>query len=194
MTVLARIAGVVLPLSAFSFLAVSAAFADDISDAINEAQTHYKAGELSAAKQSLDLASQLIAQQTADALVTALPKPLPGWKADDPDTTAGGLFGFTGTQASRNYTNAKDDSIQVSIATDSPLLTQLATAFANPQLAGLMGKIVTIGSQRGIQTKDGEINMLIANRFVVDVTGGGTADDKLNYAKGVNLTALQTMK
>jgi hypothetical protein len=172
----------------------SQAFADDIGDAINEAQTHYKAGELSAAKQSLDLASQLIAQATADALVAALPKALAGWKAGDPDTTASGGFGIAVTQATKTYTNAKGDEISVAISADSPLLTQLVSTMSNPQLAGLLGKIVTVGTTKAIQTKDGEINMLVANRFVVDVTGGGTADDKLNYAKGVDLGVLSKMK
>jgi len=180
-------AGLALPLSA-------AANADEIGDAITAAGNAYKAGEFINAKQQLDVASQLIAQQTADALVAALPKPLMGWKAGNPDTTAGGAFGFTGTQASRSYTNAKGDSVDVAIATDSPLLTQLSTAMANPALAGLMGKLVTVGTQRAIQTKDGEVNMLVNNRYVVNVTGGGTADDKLNYAKGVDLTVLAKMK
>ena len=57
-----------------------------------------------------------------------------------------------------------------------------------------MGKLVTVGTQRAIQTKEGEINMLVNNRFVVNVTGGGTADDKLNYAKGVDLNVLAKMK
>jgi hypothetical protein len=194
MTFLATFARLALPLTALIAFSVSAALADEVGDAITAAQTAYKAGELSQAKQSLDIASQLIAQQTAEALVAALPKPLAGWKAGNPDTSAGGVFGFSGTQASRSYTNAKNESIDVSIATDSPLLTQLATAMANPALAGLMGKLVTVGTQRAIQTKEGEINMLVASRYVVNVTGGGTADDKLNYAKGIDLTVLAKMK
>jgi hypothetical protein len=99
------------------------------------------------------------------------------------------------TQASREYTNPKGDSVEVSIATDSPFLTQLASAMANPQLAGLMGKVVTIsGTQRGIQTKEGEIQILVNSRYVINVSGGGTADDKLNYAKSVDFTVLGKMK
>jgi hypothetical protein len=194
MAVFYRFARMALPLSAAVLFVTSVAQADDIGDAINDAQTHYKAGEMSAAKQSLDLASQLIAQQTADALTAALPKALAGWKAGDPDTTASGGFGFAITQATNNYTNAKGDEVQVAISADSPLLSQLVSAMSNPQLAGLMGKLVTVGSTRAIQTKDGEVNMLVANRFVIDVTGGGTADDKLNYAKGVDVGVLSKMK
>src|SRR5215212_5202589 len=180
---LMRLTRLALPLAATVVLSASLASADEIGDAITAAANAYKAGELTTAKQSLDLAAQLIAQQTAEALVAALPKALAGWKAGDPDTTTGGGFGFAVTQASRSYQNAKGDLVDVSIATDSPFLTQLASAMSNPQLAGLMGKVVTIsGNQRGIQTKEGEVNMLVANRYVINVSGGGTADDKLNYA------------
>jgi hypothetical protein len=190
-----RIARLALPVAATVFFSVSVAAADEIGDAINAAADAYKAGELATAKQSLDLASQLIAQQTAEALVAALPKPLAGWKAGEVDTSSGGAFGFSMTQASREYTNAKGDSIEVSIATDSPFLTQLASAMANPQLAGFMGKVVTIsGTQRGIQTKEGEIQVLVNSRYVINVSGGGTADDKLNFAKGVDFAVLSKMK
>jgi hypothetical protein len=194
MNALPRFLLVAVPLAVSALLSISAAHADEISDAIAAAAKSYQAGELGTAKQSLDLASQLIAQKNAEALVAALPKALAGWKAGDPDTQATGGFGFSVTQASRTYTNAKGDSIDVQIATDSPFLTQLMAAMANPQLAGLMGKVVTIGNQRAIQTKEGEVNMLINNRFVVTVTGGGTADDKLNYAKGVDFNVLAKMK
>ena len=82
------------PIAAVLALAATAVRADEISDAIAAAAQSYKAGELSAAKQSLDLASQLISQQNADRLIAALPKALPGWKAEGPDTSAGGGFGF----------------------------------------------------------------------------------------------------
>jgi hypothetical protein len=192
---LGRIARLALPAAASVLLSISIASADEIGDAITAAADAYKAGELATAKQSLDLASQLIAQQTADALVAALPKPLAGWKAGEADTSSGGAFGFSMTQASREYTNAKGDSVEVSIATDSPFLTQLAAAMANPQLAGFMGKMVTIsGTQRGIQTKEGEVQMLVNNRYVINVSGGGTADEKLNYAKSIDFGVLGKMK
>lgn len=42
------------------------ALADDISDAISDGQQSYEAGVLAGAKQSLDTALQLIAQQNAE--------------------------------------------------------------------------------------------------------------------------------
>src|SRR5690349_9495253 len=89
-----------LPVAAAAFLSVSSANADEIGDAITAATKAYAAGELSGAKQNLDLAAQLVSEKIAEALVAALPKPLAGWKADKPDTTAGGGFGIAVTQAS----------------------------------------------------------------------------------------------
>ncbi|MFM8606781.1 MAG: hypothetical protein ACKOBC_02320 [Hyphomicrobiales bacterium] len=43
---------------------VSASFADEISDAISEAQKSYQAGDLVSTKQALDTASQLLSQKT----------------------------------------------------------------------------------------------------------------------------------
>jgi hypothetical protein len=191
-----RFARFALPLTAAAFLSMQAslASADEIDEAIGNATKAYKAGELSGAKQALDLASQLVAQKVADALVAALPKALTGWKAGDADTTAGGGFGLAVTQASKSYTNAKGDSVEVTISSDSAFMGQLVAMLSNPQLAALMGKTVTIGTQRAIQTKEGEIQMLVNNRFVIQVSGGGTADDKLNYAKAIDFAVLGKMK
>jgi hypothetical protein len=189
-----RLARFALPFAAAAFLSVTPARADEIGDAITAATKAYQAGELSGAKQQLDLASQLISEKVAEALIAALPKPLMGWKAGTPDTTAGGGFGLAVTQASNSYTNAKGESVEVTISSDSAFLGQLVAMLSNPQLAALMGKTVTIGSQRAIQTKEGEVQMMVNNRFVIQVNGGGTADDKLNYAKAIDFNVLIKMK
>ena len=53
---------------AAAFIAASPvfAFADDITDAIDQARKAYQGGDLAGAKQSLDLASQLIGQKNAE--------------------------------------------------------------------------------------------------------------------------------
>ena len=60
----------------FTVAAVPARAADDILDAIDQARKAYQAGDLAGAKQSADLASQLIGQKNAETFVTLLPKPL----------------------------------------------------------------------------------------------------------------------
>src|ERR1043165_9332474 len=137
--------------------------ADEVMEAIDQARKAYQSGDLTNAKQSLDLASQLIGQKNAEAFAALLPNALPGWKAEKPQTTAIGASGFGASVASRNYQNAKGDNVEVQITGDSAMVAQIATFLSNPALAGAMGKLVRVGQQRGIQDNDGNIKMVIAN-------------------------------
>lgn len=170
------------------------ALADDIADAISEGQKAYQAGDLATAKQALDTASQLIAQKNAEGYTKALPKPLAGWTAEDTDTMASGMMALGGSVASRRYKKGDEIEIEVSISGDNAILTQQMAVFSNPQMAGLMGKLVPINGQKAIQTKEGDVTMMVANRFIINVNGSGTAEDKLAYAKAVDVGALTKMK
>jgi len=89
---------------------VPALAADDILDAIDAGRKAYQAGDMQNAKQSLDLASQLIGQKNAEAFAAMLPAPLPGWKAEKAQANAIGAAMFGGASAaSRSYTNDKGD-------------------------------------------------------------------------------------
>ena len=64
-------------------LAAPAAFAgDDVLAAIDQARKSYEAGNMTAAKQSLDLASQLVGQKNAESFAEMLPPPLSGATAE----------------------------------------------------------------------------------------------------------------
>lgn len=167
--------------------------ADDISDAIAEGQKAYQAGDYAAAKQALDTASQLIAQKNAEGFTKALPKPLSGWTAEEADSTASGMAALGGSVASRRYQKG-DIDIEVSITGDNAILTQQIAIFSNAQMAGLMGKLVPINGQKAIQTKEGDVTMMVANRFIINVNGSGTPEDKLAYAKAVDVGMLAKMK
>src|SRR5689334_9403974 len=145
-------------------LPAAALAADDILDAIDAGRKAYQAGDMQNAKQSLDLASQLIGQKNAEAFAALLPAALPGWKAEKVQTAAVGNVGFGASTASRTYTNNKGENVDVQITGDSAMVTQFATLLANPQIAGAMGKIVRVGSQRGIQNPEGDINMVISSK------------------------------
>jgi hypothetical protein len=174
-------------------LATSVALADDVTDAIDAARKAYQAGDLSGAKQSLDVASQLIGQKNAEAFAALLPNALPGWKAEKPQTTAIGASGFGASVASRNYQNAKGDNVEVQITGDSAMVAQIATFLNNPALAGAMGKLVRVGSQRGIQDNDGNIKMIVANKIMISVEGSADAASKLAYAQAVDIAKLSKL-
>ena len=171
--------------------ALSAVAADDILDAIDAARKAYTGGDTAGAKQSLDLASQLIAQKNAESFVALLPAALPGWKAEKAQANAvgGALLGGV-SSATRNYTNAKDESIEVSISGDNALLTQFAPMLNNPAMAAMMGKLIRVGSQRAIQNPDGDITMVVAKKFLINVQGSGDAASKLAYAQAIDFATL----
>jgi hypothetical protein len=178
------------------FLAASlpAFAADDILDAIDAARKSYQAGDMANAKQSIDTASQLIAQKNAEAFSALLPAPLSGWKAEKAQATAVGAAMFGGASAaSRTYTNAKGDTVEVSITGDSAMIMQFGPMLNNPALAGAMGKLVRVGDQRAIQTSDGDIMMLVANKILVHVQGSAEAPAKLSYAQAVDVAKLSKM-
>lgn len=175
-------------------LAMPAHAADDILDAIDGARKAYQAGDMGGAKQSLDLASQLIAQKNAEAFSALLPAPLSGWKAEKAQATAVGAAMFGGASAAtRNYTNAKGDNVEVSITGDSAMIMQFGPMLNNPALAGAMGKLVRVGDQRAIQTNEGDVMMLVANKFLVHVQGSADAAVKLSYAQAVDVAKLSKM-
>jgi hypothetical protein len=176
-------------------LAAQAALAaDDIIDAMEQARKAYESGDMADAKQQLDLASQLIGQKNAEGFLRLLPAALPGWTAEKAQTQAIGAVMFGGaSSASRSYANAKGERVDVSITGDSAMLTQFATMLNNPSLAGAMGKLVKVGGLRAIQNHEGDVIVVVGNKFVVNVQGSADAEVKLSYANAVDLAALSKM-
>jgi hypothetical protein len=169
------------------------AAADDVTDALDQARKAYQAGDFAAAKQSVDLASQLIGQKNAEGFAALLPAALSGWTAGKVETTALGNMALGITSASRTYTGPGGRTVQVQISGDSALLAQFATVLDNPQIAGVMGKLVQIGNQRAIQTKEGDLHMVVNHKVLVSVTGSGAAEAKLAYAQAIDLAKLAKM-
>lgn len=169
------------------------AAADDITDAMDQAKKAYSAGDLTNAKQQLDLASQLIGQKNAEAFAALLPNPLSGWKAEKAQVQATGALAFGASVASRTYTNAKGDTVEVQITGDSAMVMQIATLLSNPQFAGAMGKLIRVGQQRAIQNSDGDVNMVVNNKFLITIQGSADAASKVAYANAVDVAKLSKL-
>ena len=167
--------------------------ADDVIEAMDQARKAYQGGDLGGAKQALDLASQLIGQKNAESFGALLPPALSGWKAEDVQTSALGQVAFGASQASRRYTNAKDESVEVQITGDSAMIMQMATLLNNPAIAGSMGKIIKAGNQRAIQTREGDVHVVVNNKYLVTVSGSAAADAKLAYANAVDFAKLSKL-
>jgi len=174
--------------------AISALAADDILDAIDQARKAYQSGDMTGAKQQLDTASQLIGQKNAEGFAKLLPAALPDWTAEKAEAQAIGAAMFGGaSSASRNYHNAKGDRVEISITGDSAMLMQFATLLNNPALAGAMGKLIKVGGLRAIQNNDGDVIVVVANKFVINVQGSADAASKLAYANAIDVAALSKM-
>ena len=173
--------------------APNAARADDVSDAIEQGRKAYQSGDFASAKQALDLASQLIGQKNAEAFGKLLPAALAGWTAEAVQTVAVGAVGFGASTASRHYRKPNGDNIEVQITGDSAIIMQYATFLSNPAIAGAMGKIVMIGTVRALQSSEGDLHMIVGNKYLVAVQGNGSVNDKLAYARAVNIAQLSKM-
>ena len=177
---------------AFSGLLAGAVLADDAADAIEAGRKAYADGELAKAKDALGLASQLIGQKHAEAYAKLLPAPLVGWKADEVEITTGGA-GYGASSALRRYEDRAGDQIEVQISSDAPLIAQFAAMMATREVAGTMGKIVMIGTQKAMVNNDGDVHIVVGNKYLVVVSGQGPANDKMAYARAVDIAKLSKM-
>ena len=184
---------ILFALAALPLLLPAAARADDIADALAEATRAYRAGEIGAARMSMQEAVQLLAQRTAADMGKALPAPLDGWKAQEAEASTAGLgFMGGGSQATRIYRNGAGQDVQIQVTADSPLLAQMTMFLNNPAIAGAMGKLIRVGSQRAIQTNNNEIQMMVNNRILVSITGSAPAEAKLAYAQAIDIAKLSS--
>ena len=167
--------------------------ADEVVDAIDQARKAYDSGDYAKAKQSLDLASQLVGQKNAERFGALLPAALPGWTGEKIETTAVGIAVFSASSASRRYTGPDGHDVQVRITGDSAMVMQFAQLLINPTIAGAVGRLIKIGDRHAIQTHDGSINMVVANKFLVTVDGSSSAASKLAYAQAVDIAKLSKM-
>lgn len=176
------------------------ATADDVTDSINEALEQYKKGEFAGAIGSLNYASQLIGQKKGEALETLLPKELAGWKAEKSSSQAAGAAMFGGGITAERVYRKDDKEVTVSIVTDSPMLQGLMVMFNNPMFATSDGgKLEKINGQKAIvkydeEGKSGDVQIIIANRFLVKVSGNNAdLKDLKDYAGAIDFNKLAAL-
>lgn len=191
-----KVVALFLILMAFS----ATGYADDIKDSIKEALQYYENGEYKDAVESLNYASQLIQQKKGKELESFLPEPLSGWTAQEVRSQAGGAAMFGGGVTAERKYNKGSNSITIKIITDSPLMQSMMMMFSNPMLATSDGgKLERIGRQKAIvkfnpSSKQGDIKIVVANRFLVLIEGRATTQEDLKgYAKAIDYKKLQSL-
>lgn len=173
--------------------------ADDVTDTINEAVQQYKAGKYHEAAGTLDYAAELIRQKRSQTLRLLLPEPPAGWSADEATSQTLGTAVFGGmVSAERRYAKG-DASVTVKIVTDSPLLQSMIAVFANPMIAGMSGsEVVRVKGQKALiryspEERKGELNVVVANRFLVTLEGHGVKrEDLVGFASAVPYEKLES--
>lgn len=193
-------------LSIFLFLILAVLFtfnsvsADEITDSIDKAKALYNQGKHTEAVQELNYAIAQIQTKQSEGYSTALPEPLPGWKADAIENQSAGM-GFLGGGISvqrHYYKENGDESITISTVSDSPLLSSVVMMMGNPMFLG-GNKLVTIKEQKAIEEWDeegkyGQLQIVLENRMLITVEGSGVSkDDLYAYAEKVNFAALKGM-
>jgi len=170
---------------------------DDVLTTIDEAVKQYTSGDFAGAASNLDYASQLVRQKKSERMKDLLPEPLSGWQAQpaSAQTLGTAVFGG-GVTVSRNYSKG-DATVSIEIVTDSPVLQSVIMMLNNPMFAGASnGSLETINGQRSIVKYDvgersGEIDVVVANRFMVTVKGSNVERQTLvAYAEAIDFTSL----
>lgn len=182
---------------AFSMLPL-VAFADDVTDSIDEAMKYYNEGEYADAVDSLNYAAHMIKEKKAEGLASFFPEPLEGWKAEESssETTPAAMFGG-GVTAERVYTKGNSE-ISIGVVTDSPMLQGMMMMFSNPMFASQDGgKLKKIKKQKAIVKydkgrKNGEIMIIVANRIMVQIEGQRvTKEELMEYAEAIDYKLLE---
>lgn len=182
---------------AFALLALApvALCADEIEDALASALKFYKEGKLSEANTGLQTAVSLLNEKRGLSLSSVLPDDIKGWKGGKVETTSLAALGG-GNTVERGY--KKDEKkATVSIAADSPLLSQVSGLLSNPALGGLLGiKQKKVGDLTAmLHAKEGLLQMVVNNRFLVQIQGKKLSEDELaDLAAGVKVEVLKEMK
>ena len=177
------------------------ALADDVTDSVNEALQLYQDGKFTEAVNSLNYASQLIQQKKGASLESVMPAALSDWTAEEASSQAAGAAMFGGgVSAERRYTKGESTSVKIQIVTDSPMLQAVMMMMGNPMFATSDGgKLETIGGQKAIvkldaENKSGEIQIVVANRFLVTLEGQEVVKDDLTaYAKAIDYAKLAAL-
>jgi len=186
------------------FTACGFSCADEIENEIQAGLKAYKTGKYTKAITSLEYAAQQVRQLKADKIETYFPNPLRGWKANEAKSAAiGSIFMGGGITGSRKYSKGKA-GIEISIATDSPMITFVTGILANPAMLSITGnmgggtKLTRIKGNQAIRewnpdTRNGDIKIVVANRVLITISGSQCKESDLSaYANAIDYKKIES--
>jgi hypothetical protein len=168
--------------------AIAQSRTDETDAAIRAAQKAYRAGQLIDAKQRLDKASELISAAAAKKLQSFLPASQDGWTVESGED--GAPMGMT---ASRSF-EKNGKRLTISISGDVRVLAELAFMVLDAAEAKEAGaRMVKIKGSSGVVTTDGQIQVLVANRFLVIAEGDAPEDVKTSFLEKIDVKGLSRL-
>lgn len=138
-----------------SFLFILAAPAQDVEKNLNNARTAYAAGDLEAARFALQQAMFELDLTIGREILKLLPEQLGILSFNETDDEVGSAnMGFAGLHLSRTYQNDENQSAQLQIIADSPLLAGVNAILALPVIGrDLNQKRIRVDGYRGLLEK-----------------------------------------
>lgn len=174
-----------------AFLVCLPAQADEVEESIAAALEAYRAGDIKGAKEEIDFAAQLIGQLKAEGLSEFLPAALDGWTREEGDDSTQSMAAFGGGQmAEARYTNGSD-SVEIQLMADNQMVTAMGAMFSNVALMGSMGKVKRLNGEKIVITPQGEIQTLVANRIMVQISGSADTEAKEQYFSAIDMDGLK---
>jgi len=171
-----------------ALLLAAPASADEFLDSLELAREAYEAGDLAGAKEEMDYASQILAQTRMQSLSALLPDAMEGWTRRDDDGGGGGFGG--GLTAAANYLRA-NERVTIQVSVDSPMIATMAMMMGNAAAMAAQGEVKRIGRQKVIVTNRGEIQTVVDNHILIQITGNAPEDVKEAYFEAIDMRALK---
>ena len=174
-----------------------AAYADEVSEAIQEAAEAYNEKAYTEAVESLDYAKQLILQMTSEGLKNFLPEPLEGWKAKEAKLQNLGMMGGAAGIEQQYLKSSDGGRVTMTIMGESPMFQGMMQMF-NPAVVGSTGgKLQKMKRNKAVvkystESRDGEIYINVDKKYLVKIDGYNVdKEDLMNYANAVDYKGLK---
>ena len=166
--------------------------ADEFTDTLESALKAYEEGDIVGARQDLDYAGKLLASMKSESLAKLLPDAQPGWTREagsEDDAAASGFMGMLGggTMASATYRKGAE-TLTITLVADSPMVSGLGAMISG--MAGLAGGKPLRIQRTEFSDKDGELQGLVADKVMVNVTGEAPLEDKKAYLEAMDFKAI----
>lgn len=174
-----------------ALLLAAPAAADEVEDALEAALEAWREGDAARAREELGFAQALIDEAQAEGLAAFLPEPMSGWTREDGEATAAPMAMFGGgMSASATYARG-NDTVELSLFADNPMVAAAAPMLASPQLMAAAGDVRRMGRRRYVVAHTGEVMALVGGRVLVRASGTASEADKTAYFEAIDFDGLE---